>query len=105
VNTGDLIQVFGGQIGEVFCLAFSPDGKRILSGASNGKLLLWDTATGALIRSFEGLSGKVFAVAFSPNGSHILSASDDAAPQFWNAMVRTWDVTTGQQTAQFSVSP
>jgi WD domain, G-beta repeat len=55
-----------GHYTPVNCLAFSPDGRTIVSGSS--ELKLWDAASGRELRSLIGHAGRVFAVAFSPDG-------------------------------------
>ncbi|TWU01530.1 SHD1 domain-containing protein [Neorhodopirellula pilleata] len=50
--------------------AYSPDGKRLVSGGLS-KVKLWNVETGMPVRSFEmGDSGYVKYVAFSPDGLH-----------------------------------
>jgi len=43
-----------GHSKKVTCLAFSPDGKRIVSGSDDNLLKLWDAATGAEVCSHGG---------------------------------------------------
>jgi hypothetical protein len=71
-------------------VAFSPDGRRIVSSSDDNKLLLWDSASGKRIGSpFLGHTGWVRAVAFSPDGRRIVSASQDKT-------LRLWDAATGK---------
>ena len=75
----------------VTSVAFSPDGKRIVSGSSDNTLRLWDAATGQPIGApLTGHTDSVNSVAFSPDGKRIVSGSDDKT-------VRVWDADTGQQ--------
>ena len=38
----------------VFSVAFSPDGKKLASGARDNKVLLWDPQTGERLNTLEG---------------------------------------------------
>ncbi len=60
-----------GHTGRVQDVAFSPDGKRILSASLDGKAKIWDSESGALIRDIQGASH--FA-SFSPDGKWIVAA-------------------------------
>ncbi len=48
-DTGQLLRTFAGHSGEVTSVAFSPDGKQLFSGGSDGTRKLWDVATGNLL--------------------------------------------------------
>ena len=72
-------------------MAFSPDGKQIVSGSGDTTVRRWDAATGQqLLPALEGHTGGVSSVAFSPDGKQIVSGS-------WDTTVRRWDAATGQQ--------
>lgn len=69
----------------VAACAYSPDGKRILTGAYDNTLKLWDAQTGAELITLKGHNDKVRACAYSPDGRFILSASDDCTLRLWDA--------------------
>lgn len=49
-------------------VAFTPDGRRILSTCHDGQLRIWDAATGKLLTSYDWGIGQTTAVAVSPDG-------------------------------------
>lgn len=70
---------------EVRCVAYSPEGKRVASGAADGTVKLWEAATGKKVSTLAGHSGSVSSVAFSLDGSRVASASADNTVKLWNA--------------------
>ncbi len=63
-------------MGWVCSVAFSPDGKCVISGSDDKTIRLWDLQMGAQIgKPFTGHRRVVLSVAFSPDGKHIVSGS------------------------------
>jgi WD40 repeat protein/uncharacterized caspase-like protein len=79
----------------VQAVAFSPNGRFVLSGSSDNTLKLWDSASGKLVRTFEGHQNDVTSVAFSPDGRFVLSGSADKTLKLWEGasgkLVRTFE--------------
>jgi WD40 repeat protein len=69
-------------------VAFSPDGKRIVSGSSDKTIRIWDADMGqSLMGPLEGHQDSVQSVAFSPSGMHIVSSSLDKIDPIWDAQM------------------
>lgn len=65
-------------------LAFSADGKRVVSSDVDGTLRLWDAQSGIAIGSeIEAHEGKLTRLAISPAGDLIASAGEDGALRIW----------------------
>ncbi len=68
----------------VFAVAFSPDGKKVLTGSLDNTAKLWDEGSGAAEKTFTGHTFRVTAVAFSPDGKNILTGSKDQTAKLWD---------------------
>ncbi len=74
---------------KVNSVAFSPDGKYVVSGSGDRTVRVWEVATGQEIAQMAH-DNYVNSVAFSPNGQYIVSGGADNA-------ARMWEVATGQE--------
>jgi WD40 repeat protein len=79
-----------GHAARVRSVAFSPDGRRIVTGSWDATARIWDTATGREILQLTGHTDRVWSAAFSPDGQRVVTASHDRT-------ARVWDASTGQQ--------
>ncbi|KAF9058820.1 WD40-repeat-containing domain protein, partial [Rhodocollybia butyracea] len=67
-------------------VAFSLDGRKIVSGSIDNSVRIWDVETGkAEGNPIQGHTSNVKSVAFSPDGKRIVSGSDDRSVRIWNA--------------------
>jgi parallel beta-helix repeat protein len=80
------------QAGAVSRVAFSPDGRRLLSAQGwNAQLRLWDANTGKELVRCAGHAGTgARGLTFTPDGRLAFSGGDDGA-------VRVWDLATGAE--------
>lgn len=65
-------------------IAFSPDSKRVISGAHDGKIFLWNVPNGECLGLVRVFHRRVDSISFSPDGEHILSGSKDGVLRTWN---------------------
>ena len=75
-----------GHSATVESIAYSPDGRYIISGSSDRTIRMWDAETGSPVSMpLEGHTDALSSVAFSPDGRHILSGSEDGTIRVWDA--------------------
>ncbi|MEM6284686.1 MAG: TIR domain-containing protein, partial [Chloroflexota bacterium] len=75
--------------GEVLSVAYSPDGRTVVSGSSDTTLIVWDVDSGQALRTLSGHFDRVLSVAYSPDGRTVVSGSSDTT-------LIVWDVDSGQ---------
>ena len=80
-----------GDLFGLFHVAFSPDGRYVLTGCKDGQARLWDWKTGTLACPPLVHRDEVFAVAFSLDGRYAVSAVRGNG-----GAVQVWELATGK---------
>lgn len=97
---GDALRTFVGHTTSTHTsVAYSPDGRFVLSGGTERLVRLWDRATGATVRQFSGSPAGTATVGFSPDGSQIFATTG-----FPQTAVRLWDFASGAMVREFTWS-
>jgi hypothetical protein len=74
-----------GHKAEVTCGAYSPDGRRVVTGSKDRTARVWDAATGRELAVLRGHEDVLEAVTFSPDGQRIVSTGADRTARLWDA--------------------
>src|ERR1017187_4411260 len=74
----------------VSAIAFSPDGRFVLTASREYAAILWSVDEGKEVRRFEEYPSKITSVAFLPDGNNVATGDSDKT-------VRIWDLHTGQE--------
>ena len=70
----------------VWSVAFSPDGRWLVSTHGDGAILIWDVVNRELEANLRQHSGAVRAIAFSTDGKRLATASADHSVILWDAV-------------------
>ena len=109
--SGKLVALLKGHTNTIKALAFSPDGRKLISGSADHTAIIWDTGSlssagtgigaGArgtepkLLHRLEGHKDNTDAVGFSPDGSRAVTGS-------WDHGLRLWSAADGKQIAHMT---
>jgi WD40 repeat protein len=69
-------------------VAWSPNGRYLVSGNQDDTAEVWDTMKGTLLYTYDGHSGGINSVAWSPDGQEIASGSNDHTVRIWSPFTR-----------------
>lgn len=83
VDTGAALAEVGTQVGNLTCLALSPDGQWLAGGTDKGTIALWSTPGGERLATLSGHKAAVNDMAFSLDGRRLVSAGDNEALRLW----------------------
>ena len=84
-----------GHKNRVSALAFSPDGKTLITGSHDGSIRAWDTTIGSKRFTSLGHFGNPLGLVFSETGSTLTSVH--LTPNWSGVQLKDWDVSTGNQ--------
>jgi WD40 repeat protein/DNA-binding SARP family transcriptional activator len=74
----------GGHTASVQYLAFSPNGRLVVTTSDDTKVIVWNAATGKRVQTLAGHGGRVTWAAFSADGTTLYSTSLDGAVFEWD---------------------
>lgn len=84
-----------GHEASVMIAAFSPDGKTVLTAATDGAVLLWEAGSGRRMFQLSSAGYLANLAIFSPDGAYVATAAD------WPPRALLWSSVTGTLVAEF----
>ena len=83
-STGAEVAKLVGHIKAVLSLAYSPDGRMLVSGDAGGTLFVWNPTDRRMLTRLESDRGKVWGLGFTPDGKTLISAGEDRLIHLWD---------------------
>ena len=71
----------------MYSLAFSSDGKYLLSGGDDTEIKIWDLSNGQLLNSVKNHNKTIYNLAFTDDGSILASGGLDGSIKVWETEV------------------
>ena len=94
INQHVISHTIKAHTGRIFFVGFNHDGSRIVSGAWDETIKIWNAYNGQWIKTFQ-IDSPVFSVAFSPDGSRAVSGAEDGNIKIWDVdnvqLIHTFD--------------
>ena len=107
--TGKERLAFASHSQGVECVAFTPDGRTLLSGSQDHTVRFWSPATGQELRPPLRQSYNVLAFAFTPDGKALFTGSSDKTIRLWDLgrsrVVRRWQGSNESCVNALALSP
>lgn len=83
-----------GHTDQINCIAFSQDGKFIVSGGNDKISKIWDVRTTKEIRTLAGNDGRIVACQFDPTSNYVAILD-------YSGNIKVWDIRSGKVTSTF----
>jgi WD40 repeat protein len=94
VNEGKLLCTLKGHTKRIGCLAYTPDGKTLISGSQDKRCLIWNTASNKSTGSLDGHTEEIVSVSISRNGKQVVTSDRDSYVLSWDLEKRKTIATT-----------
>ena len=91
LHTGEDTMVFKGHSEDVYDVAVTRDGSRLVSCSEDETVRVWDVASGKEVFIWQH-SCYVYSVALTPDEAHVVSSTD--------SFMSVWSMTTGEKVAE-----
>ncbi|MCB2185575.1 MAG: WD40 repeat domain-containing protein [Deltaproteobacteria bacterium] len=81
----ELVKTLEGHNSAIYAMAFSPDGKHLISAGAGTHLRLWDLGTMEMMKMVKGHYAAINTLVFSPDDKTVATCSNDKTVKLWNA--------------------
>ena len=94
-ESGRELKYFQGHQGGTLTVAFSHDGKKIVTAGYDSTARIWDVESGKELQKLTGHRFSIYSASFSPDGKKIVTAGSDRTTRIWDisalALQEQWE--------------
>lgn len=72
--------------GEVYCVAFSPDGRWLATAGEDRVCIIWDADNFRVVHKLQQHNASITHISWSPDSKKILTAAEEARARVWDAI-------------------
>ena len=83
-ESGKEIRTLKDHIDAVYALAFTPDGRRLVSASADRGVKVWDVASGERLYTLSEPSDGLNTLALDPSGKRVAAAGLDRTIRVWS---------------------
>jgi WD40 repeat protein/serine/threonine protein kinase len=84
IASGEMILTGPRHARDILAVAFTPDGRTLITASKDTTVKFWDATTGTSIGKVIRHNGWVNVLALSPDGQAVLTGSDDRTARLWS---------------------
>jgi WD40 repeat protein len=77
-------RILNGHRSNITCVQFSPSGNYVITGSTDGMVIIWEVKTGKELRRIKGHEDQIDYIEFNIDGLTFITVSDDKSACLWD---------------------
>lgn len=95
-----VVDFLGHKVGQMYGMAFSPDGSKLIAVTPAGYVTVWETETWQMVQQSQLKDVQFICVRFTPDGRNFVTGEDEGAVRLWQTEGLQQIAVVGRHTAR-----